>query len=75
MTQTAMTYLDVAHAGARTLPQPPMLERPLRGKRAWTAATLRRDDYLIPLSDAALAEIGRFVATLRRNPLPVELVR
>jgi len=70
-----MTYLDVAHAGSRSERQPPMLDRPLRGRQAWTAATLDREDYLFSLSNAALVEIERFVATLRRNPLPVELVR
>lgn len=69
-----MTYLDVAHAGARIAQRPPMLDRPLRGKRAWTAASLRTEDYRVGLSDAALGELDRFVSTVRRNPLPVELL-
>ncbi len=36
-------------------PDPPkMLNRVIRGKKAWTRATIRETDYILPISQACL---------------------
>ncbi len=49
---------------------PPMLERVIRGRKAWRTSSLRREDWIEPISDACLAEIDTLVGVLRRNPVP-----
>lgn len=51
-------------------PAPHIPGRPFEGPRAWTAATLRPEDWRLPIPEAALAEIEELIATLRRNPVP-----
>lgn len=47
---------------------------PLTGPAVWAAADVGRGDWLKPIPPACLAEIDRFVATLRRNPMRIELL-
>ena len=55
--------------------QPPrMVERILRGRKAWTRATLRESDYRIEIPPRCQDEIARFVDWLRVNPLQTELL-
>ena len=46
-----------------------MLDRALRGRKAWRRDGLRREDWLAPISKACLEEIDEFVRTLRDNPM------
>lgn len=50
-------------------PPPRIADHEFRGRRAWTAATLRREDWLITIPEAALAEVVDLMETLRRNPV------
>jgi alpha-ketoglutarate-dependent taurine dioxygenase len=47
-----------------------ILDDEIRGPKAWRRASLRQEDWLLPVSDACLAEIDLLVATLRNNPVP-----
>ena len=47
-----------------------MLERIVRGKKAWRRNTIRREDWCVPLPKPCLDEIDVFVQTLRANPIP-----
>jgi len=49
---------------------PPMPASPIRDGRAWTRATLRREDWLLPLPADCLAEVADAVEGLRRSPIP-----
>jgi alpha-ketoglutarate-dependent taurine dioxygenase len=49
---------------------PPMLERAIRGRKAWRTSSLRREDWIVPISDACLAEIDALIGVLRLNPVP-----
>jgi len=53
---------------------PRMLERLVRGRKAWTRDIIRAQDYLVPVPAACLAEIDAVVEGLRWNPLPTELL-
>lgn len=54
-----------------TSPAPPkMLERTIRGRRAWRRSELRQDDWLVTIPDACLKEIDTLIDTLRGNPVP-----
>ncbi len=53
---------------------PPMVERSIRGKKAWTRATIRKSDYRVAMPPDCCDEILGFVEWLRRNPLPTELL-
>src|SRR5258707_11829913 len=44
------------------------IERP----KAWTRDTISTDRWLIPLSEACVAELDQVVVSLRANPRPVE---
>jgi hypothetical protein len=54
--------------------QPRIYDGVFRGKKAWTRATIRAQDYLVPIPPEAMSEIHRFVDWLRRNPLQTELL-
>lgn len=54
--------------GARTL------DHHIRGKKAWTRATIQQADYLTPVGADVLREIAAFIAKLRCNPLQTELL-
>jgi alpha-ketoglutarate-dependent taurine dioxygenase len=47
-----------------------MLKRPVRGRKAWRRATLRRQDWFVEIPDNALDEIAAVIETLRANPVP-----
>lgn len=51
-----------------------ILDRIVRGRKAWTADSLRESDYLVPLPDDCLREIEAMIAGLRAGPLPVEVL-
>src|SRR3954469_22727351 len=55
--------------------QPTVLDRPIRGRHAWTGADVRDSDYRVALSDAARRELLEAVATLRRQPVPLLALR
>jgi alpha-ketoglutarate-dependent taurine dioxygenase len=48
-----------------------MLTETVTGKRAWTRADLRPEDWTVPLTAEAWAELRDVLAELRRSPLPV----
>ena len=47
-----------------------MIREPVTGPRAWTRATIRDEDWRIPIPDACTEEIGRLARTLERDPIP-----
>jgi len=47
---------------------------PLQGPMVWDRSTLRPDDGIVPLDDAARAELDAVMHTLRANPLPIEFL-
>ena len=49
---------------------PPMLERVVRGRKAWRRDTLRRGDWFVPIPEACLEEIAAAIDQLRANPVP-----
>ncbi len=49
---------------------PRMLERIIRGRRAWRKNKLHREDWMVPVLDSCLAEIDAFIGVLRSNPIP-----
>lgn len=53
---------------------PEMLNRIIRGKKAWTRATIRETDYLLSIPQACLDELDQMVQTLRRHPLDTTLL-
>ena len=53
---------------------PRRLDRHVRGKKAWTRETLRREDWLMPIPAGCLDEIRRMVRTLRVNPMETVLL-
>jgi len=53
---------------------PPMLMRSVRGRRAWTGRTLRRQDWIVPMPRPVLDEIMAMVETLRRAPMETLLL-
>jgi len=52
---------------------PPCLT-PFTGPIAWSMETLTSEDGVLRVGDAVLAEVKHLVATLRDNPLPLELL-
>ena len=48
----------------------PMIREPVTGPRAWTRATIRDEDWRIPMPEACAAEIERLARTLERDPVP-----
>jgi hypothetical protein len=52
-----------------------MLDHIITGREAWVGADIRRDDWLLALPAACLAELDAVVARLRRNPLPAIALR
>lgn len=54
---------------------PVVFNRDLAGPEAWTRATLRTDDWLVPLPAAAREEVLRVVDALRRQPVPLLALR
>lgn len=53
---------------------PQMYDRAIRGAKAWTRKSLRREDYLLPIPEDCLGEIATLVETLRANPLQTEVL-
>jgi alpha-ketoglutarate-dependent taurine dioxygenase len=53
----------------RTKDEPLIANRVLRGRKAWRGCGLRRENWLVPISDACLAEIETVLSTLRENPM------
>ena len=51
-----------------------MLTTPAEGRRAWQGADLAREEWLIPLPEACLAELQAVAESLRRDPLPTLLL-
>ena len=51
-----------------------MLDAAIRGKKAWTRATVNESNYLVPVSTHVNDEMIAFVDILRRNPLQTELL-
>jgi len=51
----------------------PCPSEPLGGKRAWLASDLSKEDWLVPIGDDAIAEIGRMVEAMQAQPLPTIL--
>ncbi|NKB59740.1 MAG: hypothetical protein GKS00_25775 [Alphaproteobacteria bacterium] len=49
---------------------PQQMTQAIRGRKAWRTATLRREDWLVPVPDECLSEIDALVRTLRENPVP-----
>lgn len=49
---------------------PPMLDRILRGRKAWCRGSLRERDWRVEMPDNCLVEIERAVERLRANPVP-----
>ena len=45
-----------------------MLERPVTGKKAWVRSDIRRDDWLLKLPEACLAELRAILPALRGKP-------
>lgn len=52
----------------------PILEGPTTGPAAWTAADIRREDWLFSFSADALGEIRALARQLKRNPVPLLLL-
>ena len=62
-------------SGQPLAPGPPrMLNRVIRGKKAWTRATIGEADYVLPMPQACLDELDRMIATLRQHPLDTLLL-
>jgi len=55
--------------------QPPVLDRPIDGRQAWTRADVADGDYRVTLSDAARGELLAAAKTLRRQPVPLLALR
>jgi alpha-ketoglutarate-dependent taurine dioxygenase len=51
-----------------------MLDATIRGRKAWTRANIRREDYVVPIGPDVLRELSAFIDTLQRNPLQTELL-
>jgi len=49
--------------------QPRMLERAIRGRKAWRRDNIRREDWCVALSKPCLEEIDALVNALRTNPM------
>ncbi len=47
-----------------------MLDRVIRGHKAWRRESLRREDWCLDIPDTCLAEIDAVVECLRANPVP-----
>ncbi|NRF72065.1 TauD/TfdA family dioxygenase [Aquincola sp. S2] len=60
---------ETAHRSASDIPR-----APLAGRVAWESASLKPDDGIITLPDAARREIDAVVAVLRDNPLALEML-
>ncbi|MCH7478185.1 MAG: hypothetical protein IIA14_08785, partial [SAR324 cluster bacterium] len=52
----------------------PMLTTPVESRRAWQGADLAREEWLISLPEACLAELEAVAESLRRNPMPTLLL-
>ena len=46
---------------------PPMLDRVVRGRKAWRRGTLNRDDWFISIPEACLKEIAAVIDQLREQ--------
>lgn len=51
-----------------------MIRETVAGPRAWTRATLRDEDWRVPVPAACAAEIEGFAHTLERDPVPLHLL-
>ncbi|MBV9521486.1 MAG: TauD/TfdA family dioxygenase [Alphaproteobacteria bacterium] len=51
-----------------------MLRAPVAGSQAWTGATLRPADWVVPLAPDCLGELRAALADIRRSPLPLLLL-
>ena len=51
-----------------------MIREPVAGPRAWTRASLREEDWRLPLPDACAAEIEGLTRPLERDPVPLHLL-
>jgi len=51
-----------------------MLERIVRGRKAWTRQTLRREDYLVHIPDDCIREIVAMIDSVRASPLQTEVL-
>jgi alpha-ketoglutarate-dependent taurine dioxygenase len=58
-----------------TLTIPPMLTEDVPAARAWRRDEIKPDDWIVPLTAACLAELEGVVTRLRRDPLPILLLR
>lgn len=50
---------------------PSMLDRAVRGRKAWRRDTLCRDNWFVPFPNSCLSEIAAVIDKLRVNPVPV----
>lgn len=56
------------------LPQPPMIERLVEGRKAWARADIQRDDWFLKLTPECLGELHGIVAELRAHPCQPEQI-
>jgi alpha-ketoglutarate-dependent taurine dioxygenase len=61
-------------ARTSTSKTPKMFDATVRGKKAWTKDSIQKSDYLIPIPETCQMELKRFAATLRDNPLQIEMI-
>ena len=72
---TARTQTTSKRTTSRVAAAPPrLLDGRIRGKRAWTRNTIRPAHYRLPVTANVQHEIAVFIATLRDNPLQIELL-
>ncbi|HET6602865.1 MAG TPA: TauD/TfdA family dioxygenase [Xanthomonadaceae bacterium] len=67
---------DATQAGraSKRAPRARVLEHAIRGKRAWTRASIRDADFRVVLGADVLREIAACMELLRLNPLQTELL-
>jgi alpha-ketoglutarate-dependent taurine dioxygenase len=65
---------STATRASPAIAKPRMLDRHIHGKRAWTRDTIRATHYKVPVAASVQREIAVFIATLRDNPLQIELL-
>ncbi|MDH3701107.1 MAG: TauD/TfdA family dioxygenase [Alphaproteobacteria bacterium] len=51
-----------------------MLDKTVRGRKAWTRESLRPEDYLVCIPDDSIREIDAMIAALRASPLQTEVL-